>query len=56
MVDQSIWLAIETTAQLAAFTFNFALTGNLPYALDVLAESQKAKDEDQTAIENLFWD
>ncbi len=56
MIDQSVHLAIGMTAQLYAFAINFALTGNLPYALDVLAESQKAKRDDQVEIDNLFWD
>ncbi len=56
MIDQSVRLAIEMTAQFAAFTINFALTGNLPDALDLLAASQGAEQADQTAVENLFWD
>ncbi len=51
MVNQSVRLAIEMTAQCAAFTINFALTSNLPYALDLLAASQGAKQADQTAVE-----
>ncbi len=56
MIDQSVHLAIGMTAQLYAFAINFALTGNLPYALDVLAGSQQAKQDNQVEIDNLFWD
>ncbi len=56
MIDQSVHLAIGITAQLYAFAINFAVTGSLPYALDVLAENQQAKQEDRVEIENLFWD
>ena len=56
MTDQSVRLAIEMTARWVAFTINFALTGNLPYALDLLADSQKLQQIDETTIENLLWD
>ncbi len=56
MIDQSVHLAIGMTAQLYALVINFALTGNLPYAIDALAESQQANQDDQVEIENLFWD
>ncbi len=56
MIDQSVRLVIDMTAHLTAFTVNLALTGNLPYALDLLTESQESKQDDETAIENLFWD
>ena len=56
MIDHSVRLAFAMTTQVAAFTVSFVLTGSLPYALALMAGGEEARQDDQTALENLFWD
>jgi hypothetical protein len=56
MNDQSVSLTLGLATLFFEFALDLALTGDPDHAFSTVSASRKTEQEEQEALENLFWD